>query len=91
MNEPELVTVEFYGIARQRAGRATATVRARTVGEALRSVRQQHPQLHGAIRADGTLAKHFLVSLNGQRFVTSLEDSLCPGDHLLLLSADAGG
>ncbi len=91
VDEPGLVTVEFYGIARQRAGRASVVVRARTVGEALRLVRQESPSLRESIHADGSLAKHFLASVNGQRFVTSLEDVLRPGDHLLLLSADAGG
>jgi hypothetical protein len=39
----------------------------------------------------GRLAAHYLLSLEGQRFLTDLDYPLQAQDHLLLLSADAGG
>jgi hypothetical protein len=42
-------------------------------------------------QADGRLSPHYLLSINGEQFVTDLQQKLRPGDRLLLLSADAGG
>jgi molybdopterin converting factor small subunit len=86
-----MVVVEFFGIPRQRAGRATLTVPVGTVTELLQNVEQSCPGLNGLRQADGRLSPHYLLSINGQRFVTELQQELCPGDQVLLLSADAGG
>jgi molybdopterin converting factor small subunit len=85
------VTVEFYGVPRLRAGRPEVTVPAATAGQALAAVVQTCPALAGLCRPDGRLAPQYLLSLDGERFVTDLSQPLRPGDRLLLLSADAGG
>jgi molybdopterin converting factor small subunit len=85
------VTVEFFGIPRQRAGQAELVVSPGTVADTLAAVEKGCPGLTGLLQADGRLAPHFLLSINGRRFTTRLEQSLAPGDRLLLLSADAGG
>jgi molybdopterin converting factor small subunit len=81
------VTVEFYGVPRVRAGRAEAA----TVADSLAAVEQACPGLIGLVQANGRLAPHFLLSLNGTQFVTDPDQPVHPGDRLLLLSADAGG
>jgi molybdopterin converting factor small subunit len=86
----ERVTVEFFGVPRLRAGRAELTVEARTVAEVLAAVERACPGLAGLVQA-GRLAPHYLLSINGQRFVTDGADPLKPGERVLLLSADAGG
>jgi molybdopterin converting factor small subunit len=86
-----VVTVEFYGIPRQRAGRAELAVAARTVGELLEAVERDCPGLAGLRRPDGRLAAHYLLSIDGRQFVTDVRQELRPGDRVLLLSADAGG
>jgi molybdopterin converting factor small subunit len=86
-----LVTVEFYGIPRQRAGRADLQVPAGTLADALAAVKEACPALAGLRQADGRLSAHYLLSLNGERFVQDLRHPLEPGDCLLVLSADAGG
>jgi molybdopterin converting factor small subunit len=86
-----LVTIEFFGIPRQRAGRAELAVPAGTVSELLESVERSCPELTGLRQADGRLAPHYLLSIDGQQFVTDLQQKLRPGERLLLLSADAGG
>lgn len=88
---PTLVTVEFFGVPRQRAGRAELGVAARTVGELLQGVEAACPGLAGLRRADGRLAPHYLLSIGGRQFVTDVRQELRPGDRVLLLSADAGG
>jgi molybdopterin converting factor small subunit len=85
------VTVEFYGVPRARAGRKDLTVSAATAGAALAAVAEACPALAGLCRPDGRLAPQYLLSLDGERFVTDLAQPLGPGDRLLLLSADAGG
>jgi molybdopterin converting factor small subunit len=85
------VTVEFYGVPRARAGRKEITVRAATAAEALSAVVETCPALGSLRRPDGRLSAQYLLSLDGERFVTDLSQPLRPGDRLLLLSADAGG
>jgi len=85
------VTVEFFGVPRQRAGRAELIVPAGTIAETLTAVGQSCPGLVDLVQAGGRLAPHYALSLNGQRFLRDLDHPLLPGDRLLLLSADAGG
>jgi molybdopterin converting factor small subunit len=85
------VTVEFLGVPRQRAGRAELVVEAASVAELLAAVERTCPGLKGLVRPDGRLPPHYLLSIDGQRFVTDTQESLAAGTRLLLLSADAGG
>jgi molybdopterin converting factor small subunit len=89
--EPEQALVEFYGIPRQRAGRAELAVRAGDVAAALAEVERTCPGLSGLVQPNGRVAPHYLLSVNGERFVTDVRQPLRAGDRLLLLSADAGG
>jgi hypothetical protein len=91
MAEPGQVTVEFYGVPRLRAGRAELRVPAGPVSEVLAAVERSCPGLAGLVRPGGGLDPHYLVSLDGRRFVTDGRESVRPGERVLLLSADAGG
>ena len=86
-----LITVEFFGIPRHRAGRAELTVAAGTVGQALAEVIRECPGLGELVLPDGRLAPHYLLSVGGRVFVKELDLPVGPGTRLLLLSADAGG
>jgi hypothetical protein len=86
-----LVTIEFFGIPRQRAGRADLAVPAGSVSELLEQVERCCPGLTGLRQANGRLSPHYLLSLDGRQFVNDPRQELRPGDRLLLLSADAGG
>jgi molybdopterin converting factor small subunit len=90
MNRPQ-VTVEFFGIPRARAGRAELTVQAATAAEAVAAIASACPALAGLRGTEGRLAPQYLLSLDGQRFLSDLSEPLHAGDRLLLLSADAGG
>jgi molybdopterin converting factor small subunit len=79
------VWVEFYGLARLRAGVAEVNVAAATVREAIEAAEREtglrvivSPEL-------------YLVSVNGDHFTTDLDEPLADGDGLLILGADAGG
>ena len=90
MDHKQRVTVEFFGVPRARAGRDELIVTARTAAEALAAVECACPALQGLTRA-GSLAPHYLLSINGERFVAQLDEPLAANTRLLLLSADAGG
>ena len=90
MPDLALVTVEFLGIPRQRAGQAEFAVRASTVGQALEVVERACPSLQGLVH-EGRLTPAYLLSLDGKLFVQDLQQPLRSGDRLLLLSADVGG
>ena len=91
MEESATVTVEFYGMPRQRAGRAELVERAGAVADILATVKTACNGLADLTREDGMLARHYLLSINGDSFVTDVKQALEPGTRLLLLSADAGG
>jgi molybdopterin converting factor small subunit len=82
--------VEFLGIPRERAGVPEVEIDAATLGQALTTLAARFPALRELITAGG-LHGSVAASLNGDRFVTDPSTSLEAGDHLLLLSADAGG
>ncbi len=85
------VTVEFFGIARQRAGVAQVEVDAANMGEAFDRLSPQFPEWADACLADGQLKPLFLANLNSRTFVTDRSQRLQDGDHLLILAADVGG
>jgi hypothetical protein len=91
LDESTPVTVEFFGVPRQRAGRAELQVSAATVADVLAAIERACPGLAGLQRPDGRLAPHYLLSLDGRRFVGDVSERLRPGERLLLLSADVGG
>jgi len=90
VTDREQVIVEFFGIPRQRAGRAEIAVPPGMLSDVLAVVERSCPGLAGLVEA-GRLAPHYLLSLNGIRFDAELGQDLRAGDRLLLLSADAGG
>src|SRR5258706_9015221 len=64
------VTVEFFGIARERAGVATWKGQARTLGQLLLLVEQSFPGFTGLLRSALLGASPFRISLNGERFLS---------------------
>jgi len=85
------VTVEFFGIARQRAGAARVEIDAANIGEAFDRLTLEYPRWADACLADGRLKPLFLANLNSRTFVTNRNQRLRDGDHLLILAADVGG
>jgi hypothetical protein len=84
------ITIEFYGMARRRAGRADLSLHAATLAEALAGAAHDCSGLTGLLD-DGKLSSHYLVSVNAGPFLTDLRAALGPGDRVLVISADAGG
>jgi hypothetical protein len=87
----EAITVEFFGVPRLLAGRAELAVAPGPVAAVLAAVEQACPRLRGLVEEGCRLAPEYLLSLDGQEFVTELSRELPAGTRLLMLSADAGG
>jgi molybdopterin converting factor small subunit len=84
-----MVVMEFYGLARLRAGCAELRCEATTIGEALAAADAACPALHA--RSDNGLSLEYRVSVGGKHFTENLAEPLADGDALLVLGADAGG
>ena len=89
------IRVEFFGIARQRAGVAELTLALpRTeiaLADVLGELAAHVPALGGEWIADGRLHASLTANLDGLRFVTDPATIIRDGQSLLILSADAGG
>jgi sulfur-carrier protein len=89
------IRVEFYGIARQRAGVSELALDvpagAMRLGDALAEVRGQLPQLGAELVSGSRLHESLTANLDGIRFVSDPATLIRDGQSLLILSADAGG
>ena len=87
------ITVELFGIPRQRAGVAKTCAAGTRLDEVVAELARRFPRLAEECFDEngGGLKSGTLANLNGRRFVTDPATALAPGDALLILSADAGG
>ena len=85
------ITVEFYGIPRERAGVSTARVEAAQLGQVLQALASCYPRLQETCLTGGSLRPGYIASVNGRHFAADPTTPLQPGDVLLIFSADAGG
>ena len=82
--------VEFLGVPRERAGVAELDVQANNLGQLLETLAARMPGLAELIAVD-RLHPSLAASLNGDRFISDPATPLGDDDHVLILSADAGG
>ena len=89
------IRVEFYGIARQRAGRSEVTVclpeAQATLRDVLTTLSIAVPNLSGELLSNGHLHESLTANLDGTCFVSDSATLIRDGQNLLILSADAGG
>ena len=88
------IRVEFYGIARARAGVADAFVQLpagnATLGALIQRLGGQFAELEECF-AGPRLRPGFTANIDGDRFVTSPDAVVRNGEIVLIMSADAGG
>ena len=82
--------VEFLGIPRERVGISELVVEAPTLGQLLATLARRYPAL-GELIASDRLHPSLAANLNGDEFISDPATPLAADDHLLILSADAGG
>ncbi|MCA9153455.1 MAG: MoaD/ThiS family protein [Planctomycetales bacterium] len=89
------VQVEFYGIARQRAGVASCQIpltdECTTLGAVLRELATRFPAFGQRCCEQDRLRSDYIANLGGEQFVRDSDTPICQGQTLLILSADAGG
>ncbi len=87
--------VELYGVARLTAGLTKVDVQVpnpATAVDVTSALALACPQLVGsAITSNGGLMKGHVLNVNGRSFVDRMDAPIFPGDHILLLSDQAGG
>ena len=86
-----MIRVEFYDVARVRAGVSVAEVEGSTLRDVLRAAAERCPGLQGEVVDDGVLTRHWRASRNGSVFLADPDTPLEDGDAVLVLSALAGG
>jgi molybdopterin converting factor small subunit len=87
------IRVEFYGLARQRAGvpALELDLKGQTLGGVLAELAAQLPVFGRECIAGGQLTDALSANLDGQRFISDPKTPVRDGQSLLILSADAGG
>jgi molybdopterin converting factor small subunit len=89
------IRVEFYGIARERAGESELTLELKGtqlhLGEVLQQVALRMPKLGRELIAGGGLHPSLTANVDGNRFVRDPQTLIRDGQSVLILSADAGG
>jgi len=85
------ISVEFFGVARSRAGVADVTLDAGCLRELLVRLQEQLPSLTELCIDNGELSPDWLLNINAAAFTRDLSTSLNDGDSVLLMPADAGG
>ena len=87
------IRVEFYGIARQRAGLPAMEleVPGAMLGSVLNALAAKLPEFGRECVSAGQLAASLTANLDGKRFISDPATPIRDGQSLLILSADAGG
>lgn len=89
------LTIELYGIPRQRAGCARCELQfagdSVALRDALCGLAERFPALEDECIRQGSLAVGYTANLGGEQFISDLDYLLRDREELLILSADAGG
>ena len=85
------IRVEFFGLARTRAGVAQADLEADNLHDVAAQVQSRFPELSKTCFENGRLRTGWVFNINGHSFVRDLDYSLAENDSVLLMSADVGG
>jgi len=87
------IRIEFYGIARQRAGvgELVLSTAPQSLSRLLLEVGRRFPGFGKECLVNGQLDRTLAVNLDGNQFVTDPDTSIRDGQCVLILSADAGG
>ena len=88
------IHVEFFGVARQRAGVAAVEIPAVgpiRLAAVLALLSERFPALADECIESGRLRRGYIGNIDGNRFVNASDTSLEVGSTLLIMPADAGG
>lgn len=86
-----MVTVELYGLPRQRAGAERCEVPPGPLHAVLLALADALPGLVPDILCEGRLTEHALVAVDGRDLLVDPNAEIADGAVLVLISAQAGG
>lgn len=86
-----MARVEFFGVARLRAGVDSLEVPATTLGDIFDQLTLRLPGFSAQCLQNGQLRADFIASINGDRFVRDRSLKISANAAVLILSVDAGG
>jgi molybdopterin converting factor small subunit len=86
-----LIYVELFGTLRHLAGTSEVMLDAETLVGLLYQLGGRFPRLTPLLGDSKTIAKHLLISVDGESFVGGEDRPLSAGSRVCLFSADAGG
>jgi molybdopterin converting factor small subunit len=89
------VTIEYFGVPRQKTGVSSDSlsfVNSPTLlSDVLTEIARQHTAFGDQCLTGDQLSRETIINLNGDEFIRSLDTQVVNGDHILILSTDAGG
>ena len=91
------ITVEFFGIPRQRAGCALLEIslpkceHSAPLGVILQHLAAELPNFARDCVNENRLRPGYIANINGEHFITDPTAIITEGETLLILSADVGG
>ena len=90
-----VITVEYYGIPRQKTGVCSDSLNFSKhpidLQQVLTEVSRKHADFTEHCMDGDQLSRQTIINLNGDQFVKSLQTEVVDGDNILILSTDAGG
>jgi molybdopterin converting factor small subunit len=90
-----LVTIEYFGIPRQKTGVSSDSLSfandSTSLLDVLTEISRRHTAFGEQCLTGDELSRETIINLNGDQFVRSLDTQVVNGDKILLLSTDAGG
>ena len=89
------ITVEYFGIPRQKTGVCSDSLSFSkypvNLQQVLAEISLKHTDFTNHCMDGDQLSRQTIINLNGDQFVESLQTEVMDGDNILILSTDAGG
>ena len=89
------VTIEYFGVPRQKTGISSDSLSFTSapisLADVLTEIARRHTTFGEQCLTGNELSRETIINLNGEQFVRALDTQVVNGDHILILSTDAGG
>ena len=90
-----VITVEYFGIPRQKTGVCSDSLSFSehpvNLQQVLAEISLKHADFTVHCMDGDQLSRQTIINLNGDQFIKSLQTVVVDGDNILILSTDAGG
>ena len=92
----DFITIELFGTARLLTGKSKillTCLEPTNISKVLRKLSDIEPKLVGIVISNdrNSLIESFVLNLNGDRFITNMDEVVDPGENVLIFSGQSGG